>query len=83
MKMLVGTKADRNRAVSVEEGREVAERFGAGFVECSSRTRECVREPFDKIVEEIVRDEGLLQRTKRKTIQNQAVEQEMGQGCMC
>ncbi|KAI5804027.1 ras-domain-containing protein [Peziza echinospora] len=56
VKFLVGSKKDKeaSRAVKEEEGRELAERYGAGFVEVSSKTRENVRRPFVEVVDAVV-----------------------------
>lgn len=82
VKMLVGTKADKNRAVTAEEGQEMADRFGAGFMECSSRTREGVKEPFSAVVGDIVKDPTLLGRMKRKPLA-QTQQEPAAAGCAC
>lgn len=66
---LVGSKLDKSgsgRAVTVEEGQELAERHGCGFSEVSSKTRENVRKPFVEIVDAIVRDPKLLSASSRR-----------------
>lgn len=58
----VGSKIDKaaSRAVQYEEGVELAKRFGAMFVEVSSKTRENVRRPFVDVVDKIVETPELL-----------------------
>jgi Ras-related protein Rab-18 len=56
---LVGTKLDRaevvGRAVSTEEGEELARQHGALFCEVSAKTGEEVRRPFVEVVDGIIR----------------------------
>lgn len=52
---LVGAKTDKpNRAVSLEEGRALADEHGARFCEVSAKASDNVRRPFIEIVDEIV-----------------------------
>ena len=43
-----------------EEGEELAERYGAMFVEVSSKTRENVRRPFVDVVDKILETPELV-----------------------
>lgn len=56
---LVGTKLDKaevvGRAVSTEEGEELARQHGALFCEVSAKTGEEVRRPFVEVVDGIIR----------------------------
>ncbi|RPB05857.1 ras-domain-containing protein [Choiromyces venosus 120613-1] len=63
IKCLVGSKLDKStssRIVKTEEGRTLAERFGASFYEVSSKTRENVKEPFVDTVTRIVETPELM-----------------------
>ncbi|KAL7271680.1 hypothetical protein RUND412_005540 [Rhizina undulata] len=62
IKCLVGSKIDKasSRTIKTEEGQALAERFGANFVEVSSKTRENVRRPFVDTVDRIVDTPGLM-----------------------
>lgn len=63
---LVGTKIDKvvgdegRRAVTAEEGQRLADKYGCGFCEVSSKTRENVRRPFVELVDSIVSHPTLL-----------------------
>ncbi|KAK3378185.1 P-loop containing nucleoside triphosphate hydrolase protein [Podospora didyma] len=66
---LVGAKldkADHNREVSSEEGQALADSHGAQFCEVSSKTRQHVRDPFHKIVEQILASPGLTSGTSSR-----------------
>lgn len=58
----VGSKIDKGsaRAVTTEEGQALAKRYGAGFIEVSSKTRENVKKPFLDTVEKIVDNPELM-----------------------
>ncbi|KAF8427330.1 ras family-domain-containing protein [Tirmania nivea] len=62
VKCLVGSKTDKaaSRAVKYEEGKELAERYDAMFVEVSSKTRENVRRPFVDVIDKIVETPELV-----------------------
>ena len=83
----VGSKIDKaaSRAVQYEEGVELAERFGAMFVEVSSKTRENVRRPFVDVVDKIVETPELL--NARKGLGDNTVqvgrEAQDNNGCAC
>ncbi|KUI71234.1 Ras-related protein Rab-18 [Cytospora mali] len=62
---LVGTKIDKPRAVTTEEGRALAEAHGAGFCEVSAKTSDNVREPFVEVVDAVVGDPALMQEADR------------------
>ncbi|KUI58835.1 Ras-like GTP-binding protein RYL1 [Cytospora mali] len=62
---LVGTKIDKPRAVSPEEGRALAEAHGAGFCEVSAKTSDHVREPFVEVVDSVVGDPALMKEADR------------------
>ncbi|KAK4164878.1 P-loop containing nucleoside triphosphate hydrolase protein [Cladorrhinum sp. PSN259] len=60
---LVGAKLDKaenSREVTPDEGRALAEAYGARFCEASAKTRENVRRPFVEIVDHIVQNPGLI-----------------------
>ena len=59
--MVVGNKLDlakRDRAVSKEEGKALAEEFGATFMEVSAKDNHKVKESFDKLLKKIVSKKG-------------------------
>lgn len=58
----MGSKIDKDsaRAVTTEEGRALAAKYNAGFIEVSSKTRENVKTPFIDTVEKIVDDPELM-----------------------
>jgi len=63
IKCLVGSKLDKStssRIVRTEEGRALADRYGASFYEVSSKTRENVKEPFVDTVTRIVETPELM-----------------------
>jgi len=63
IKCLVGSKLDKStssRIVKTEEGQALADRYGAGFYEVSSKTRENVKEPFVDTVTRIVETPELM-----------------------
>lgn len=68
--VLVGTQSDRvgaQREVSAEQAREVAERWGVPYVECSSKTGERVQEVFETLAIEVLRWRGEYVRRKTAT----------------
>jgi Ras-related protein Rab-18 len=88
----VGSKIDKTgaRAVKFEEGKALADRHGAGFVEVSSKTRENVKVPFVQVVDRIVEDPDLMNpkaTRKRKdgavTLDLNADDAAGGYGCNC
>jgi Ras-related protein Rab-18 len=54
------------RAVTTAEGKALAHKFGAGFVEVSSKTRENVKMPFVDMVDRIVENPELMNSTRRR-----------------
>lgn len=77
VKCLVGSKTDKaaSRAVKYEEGKELAERYDAMFVEVSSKTRENVRRPFVDVVDKIVETPELVNpQVKRRATGDNAVD---------
>lgn len=87
VKCLVGSKTDREsaRAVKTEEGQEFADRYGALFVECSSKNRENVRRPFVDVVDRIVETPELLggKKPANGTVNVDAGEIEQASACGC
>jgi Ras-related protein Rab-18 len=68
--MQVGAKVDKaetDRAVSVEEGRALAEQHGALFCEASAKSKENVRRLFLEVVDAIVQRPQLLKLGTRRT----------------
>ena len=94
---LVGAKSDRaegsgggngggNRAVTEEEGKKLAERWGAkGWCEVSSKTGRDVKKPFVETVGEVVKRPELLRSTARRNqgVALGGVGGEGGEGCAC
>jgi Ras-related protein Rab-18 len=90
--VLVGSKLDKatnstggrgdRRKVSYEEGQRLAQKFGAGFWECSAKTRENVKAPFLEVVERIVASPGLVQNQRSRTGIAIGGSDEAG-GCAC
>jgi len=74
IKCLVGSKTDKaaSRAVTYEEGAELAKKFGAMFVEVSSKNRENVRRPFVDVVDKIVETPELVRPAARRATGNGA-----------
>lgn len=65
-RVLVGSMKDlqdEQRQVTTEEAQALADRWKVPYVECSSKTGECVAEVFHALLKEIERDEGLLTET--------------------
>jgi len=89
VKYLVGSKIDKEgaRAVTTAEGKALAERVGAGFVEVSSKTRENVKTPFVETVDRIVENPELmdpkLTRKRRDGAVNVGQAADEGAGGMC
>jgi len=88
VKCLVGSKIDKvaSRAVQYEEGTELAERFGAMFIEVSSKTRENVRRPFVDVVDKIVETPELVAQLTRRDNAVQVGREATDQGtygCAC
>ena len=88
----MGSKLDKEgaRAVTTAEGKALAERFGAGFIEVSSKTRENVKTPFVETVNAVVASPELMNpkliRTRREGAVNvdQAPDGGSGGGmCAC
>ena len=85
----MGSKIDKvsARAVKWEEGKALADRFGAGFVEVSSKTRENVKVPFVETVERILATPGLMEKKKPAgeavRIDDDRWETDGGGGCFC
>lgn len=52
--IIVGNKVDLDepgqRAVTTKEGQDLAERYGAKFLECSAKTNINIREIFEQLV---------------------------------
>ncbi|KAI5888966.1 putative ras-related protein rab-18 [Schizophyllum commune H4-8] len=61
-RVLVGNKVDKagGREVPTPEGAAFAARMGSLFVEASAKTAEGVREVFEKLIEKILEDGGLV-----------------------
>lgn len=88
---LVGSKIDKAgaRAVTTEEGKALADRYGAGFIEASSKTRENVRTPFVDLVDKIIETPELMDPKLMKKRRDTAVNIDEDQGdaggaaCVC
>ncbi|CAN1770548.1 Ras-related protein RABC2a [Linum perenne] len=63
VKMLVGNKVDKDsdRAVTREEGMELAKQLGCLFLECSAKTRENVEQCFEELALKIMEVPSLLE----------------------
>ncbi|CAI0469381.1 unnamed protein product [Linum tenue] len=63
VKMLVGNKVDKDseRAVTREEGMELAKEHGCLFLECSAKTRENVEQCFEELAMKIMEVPSLLE----------------------
>ncbi|CAN0926188.1 Ras-related protein RABC2a [Linum grandiflorum] len=63
VKMLVGNKVDKDsdRAVTREEGMELAKEHGCLFLECSAKTRENVEQCFEELALKIMLVPSLLE----------------------
>ncbi|KHG20003.1 Ras-related RABC2a -like protein [Gossypium arboreum] len=63
VKMLVGNKVDREceRAVSKEEGIELAKELGCTFIECSAKTGQNVQQCFEDLALKIMEVPSLLE----------------------
>ncbi|KAI5820018.1 P-loop containing nucleoside triphosphate hydrolase protein [Pyronema omphalodes] len=91
IKYLVGSKIDKAsaRAVSTEEGKALADRFNAGFVEVSSKTRENIKTPFVETVDKIVESPELMntglarKRNREGAVNLQQDSSEAGGYCAC
>ncbi|XP_077302176.1 ras homolog enriched in brain [Arctopsyche grandis] len=61
--VLVGNKTDLHteRKISTEEGKRLAEKWKAAFVETSAKQNESVSDVFDEMLSEIERADGNLQ----------------------
>lgn len=86
----VGSKIDRigSRTVKREEGEALAKKYGATFYECSSKTRENIREPFVTTVDRIVdtpqlMDPALLGRRDGTVALKPRTDEEIASGCSC
>jgi Ras-related protein Rab-18 len=77
------------RAVTTEEGKALAARFGASFVEVSSKTRENVRTPFVDMVDQIVENPDLMnpkltRRRREGAVSTDQEQEDMGMAsCVC
>lgn len=49
-----------NHRVSYSEASALAQSWGVPYIECSSKTGECVAEVFHVLLKEIEKDDGLL-----------------------
>jgi len=90
VKVLVGSKIDKTgaRAVKFEEGKALADRHGAGFIEVSSKTRENVKVPFVQVVDKIVEDPELMnpkvtRKRKDGAVTLDLVNSDDAAGCNC
>ncbi|KAL0637147.1 hypothetical protein Q9L58_003796 [Maublancomyces gigas] len=91
IKCLVGSKIDRvgSRTVKREEGEALAKKYGATFYECSSKTRQNIREPFVTTVDRIVdtpqlMDPALLGRRDGTVALRPRTDEEIANsGCSC
>ncbi|CAN1196846.1 Ras-related protein RABC2a [Linum perenne] len=63
VKILVGNKVDKDseRAVTREEGLELAKEHGCLFLECSAKTRENVEQCFEELALKIMEVPSLLE----------------------
>lgn len=52
--VLIGNKLDENREVTTERGKEVAQEYGYGFAEVTSKTKEKVDEAFNGLIDKLV-----------------------------
>lgn len=80
--VLVGSKADKQRAVSEEEALRLATKWGSPYCEVSAKTRQNVRKPFVELVDSIVADEALLRVGSVGTLSVGARASKSG-GCAC
>ncbi|MBA0619586.1 hypothetical protein Godav_028741, partial [Gossypium davidsonii] len=64
VKILVGNKIDREseRAVSKEEGIELAKELGCTFIECSAKTGQNVQQCFEDLALKIMEVRSLLEK---------------------
>lgn len=65
IKMVVGNKVDREteRAVTKEEGVELARKYGCLFIECSAKTSFNVDATFNELLEKILDSSHLLRKS--------------------
>lgn len=64
VKMIVANKVDIPRAVSTEEGRQLAAQLGTLFVETSAKTSVNVQKAFEELVTQILATPSLLANTR-------------------
>jgi len=67
VKMLVGNKIDKDRAVTREEGLQFARRHSMLFIEASAKSKEGVQCAFEELVQKIVQTPGLWDADHRST----------------
>ncbi|CAK9313400.1 unnamed protein product [Citrullus colocynthis] len=89
IKILVGNKVDRGseRAVTTEEGMEVAKEHKSLFLECSARTRENVDRCFRELSSKILEVPSLLENgsvvVKQKILDKTLARKEANNGGCC
>ncbi|XP_052184216.1 ras-related protein RABC2a-like [Diospyros lotus] len=87
VKILVGNKVDRERAVTIEEGMALAQKHKCLFFECSAKTSENVRQCFKELILRILETPSLLEKgsivVKKQILQQKQACQQAHTGNCC
>ncbi|KAK4766192.1 hypothetical protein SAY87_007834 [Trapa incisa] len=89
VKLLVGNKVDREseRAVTREEGMDLAAKYKCSFLECSARTMENVHQCFKELICKMVELPNLLEKgsvaTKMQILKQKEAQHENSRGDCC
>ncbi|KAL3731992.1 hypothetical protein ACJRO7_028784 [Eucalyptus globulus] len=89
IRILVGNKVDKEseRAVTREEGRDLAQRHRCSFLECSAKTRENVNQCFKELIQKMMEVPSILEKgsvaVKKQILKQKELDQPPHQSSCC
>ncbi|XP_056162117.1 ras-related protein RABC2a-like [Syzygium oleosum] len=89
IRILVGNKVDKEseRAVTREEGRDLAQKHRCSFLECSAKTRENVNQCFKELIQKMMEVPSILEKgsvaVKKQILKQKVLDQPPRQSSCC